>query len=117
MNESIPLVNPVKEPKVISEEGFARILEPLAGPFLGLSIYLQRLEEKGMQDVNLMGLLPNVIKFSSDVEHLLDRFHARNNRQWIWFRELTATIKNIGKATFLLEELKRDVAAKFARGG
>ena len=112
MNESITLVNSVKEPKVISEEGFARILEPLAGPFLGLSIYMQRLEKKGTQDVNLMGLLANVIKLSSDVEHLLDRFHARNNRQWIWFRELTATTKNIGKATFLLEELKRNVGTE-----
>ncbi len=59
-----------------------------------------------------MGLLANVIKHASDVEHFLDLYRARNNRNWIYFRELTATIKNFGKAGFLLEEIKKSVKAE-----
>ena len=111
MTESITLLNLVKEQKVVSEEDFARMLEPMAGPFLGLSVYMDKSEKKAVHNVNIMSLAANVIKLSSDVEHMLDRFHARNNKQWIWFRELTATIKNIGKAAFLLEELKQNISA------
>ncbi|SPD74250.1 conserved hypothetical protein [uncultured Desulfobacterium sp.] len=112
MTNSITLLNAVKEQKVISEDDFAKMLEPMAGPFVGLSVYIDKAEENDLQTVNTMSLAANVIKISSDVEHMLDRFHARNNRKWIWFRELTATIKNIAKAAFLLEELKQNVGAE-----
>lgn len=55
-----------------------------------------------------MGFIANVIKESSDVEHFLDTYSARNNRNWIMFREAVATIKNFAKAAFLLEELKKN---------
>ena len=98
----------VEAQKVITEEAFGKLLEPFAGPFL--SIARAGVDEKHPQAQTLrhMGFLANVIKRSSDVEHLLDRYRARNNRNWIYFRELTATIKNFGKASFLLEELTKN---------
>jgi hypothetical protein len=38
----------------------------------------------------------------------MDRYRARNNKNWFYFRELAATAKNFGKAACLLEEFKKN---------
>ena len=94
------------EKEIISEKDFAGILEPFARPFLSLSHHAGA-SSNNSKSLH-MGFLANVIKHASDVEHLLDRYRAWYNRNWIYFRELTATAKNFGKASFLLEELKKN---------
>jgi phosphotransferase system HPr-like phosphotransfer protein len=96
------------EQKIISEKDFTGILEPFAKPLLSLSHHAG--VSAGKKDSNRlhMGFLANVIKYASDAEHLLDRYRARYNLNWVYFRELTASAKNFGKASFLLEELKRN---------
>lgn len=94
--------------KIVSEKDFAGILEPFASPFLSLSHHAGASADNRNSKRLHMGFLANVIKYASDVEHLLDRYRARYNLNWIYFRELTATAKNFGKASFLLEELKKN---------
>ena len=96
------------EQKIVSEKDFTRILEPFVRPLLSLSHHAGA--SAGMENSKRlhMGFLANVIKYASDAEHLLDRYRARHNLNWIYFRELTASAKNFGKASFLLEELKKN---------
>ncbi|MCG6879847.1 MAG: HPr family phosphocarrier protein [Deltaproteobacteria bacterium] len=96
------------EQKIVSENEFTGILEPFAQPLLSLSHHAGALAEKENAKHLHMGFLANVIKYASDAEHLLDRYRARHNLNWVYFRELTASAKNFGKASFLLEELKKD---------
>jgi len=95
----------VKEQQIISEEEFGRILESFANPLLSLGRHVQQAIKKQNRQLHHMGFLANVIKHSSDVEHLLDQHRAGYNLNWVYFREITATLKNFGKAAFLLEEL------------
>jgi len=104
----LTLFDSKEDQEFISEEDFGRILVPFAGPFLSLSNYVEEALNQGNSRLLDMEFLANVIKHSSDVEHFLDRYRARNNRNWIYFREITATAKNFGKAAFLLEELKKN---------
>lgn len=97
-----------EDQEIVSEEEFGGILTPFAGPFLSLSNYAEESLHEGGRKLLDMEFLANVIKHSSDVEHFLDLYRARNNRNWLYFRELTATTKNFGKAAFLLEELKKN---------
>jgi len=97
------------EQKIISEKEFTGILEPFVSPLLSLSHHAGASADKKNSKRLHMGFLANVIKYASDVEHLLDRYRARYNLNWVYFRELTASAKNFGKASFLLEELKRNV--------
>ena len=94
--------------KIVSEKDFAGILEPFASPFLSLSHHAGASADNRNSIRLHMGFLANVIKYASDVEHLLDRYRARYNLNWIYFRELTATAKNFGKASFLLEDIKKN---------
>jgi len=104
----LTLFDSQEDQEIISEEEFGRIMTPFAMPFLSLSHYVEEAVKGGGGKLLNMKFLANVIKHSSDVEHLLDRYRARNNRNWIYFRELAATVKNFGKAAFLLEELKKN---------
>jgi phosphotransferase system HPr-like phosphotransfer protein len=105
----LTLFQAVDEQKIITEEEFGHIIQPFARPFLSLSGYVHEGAVGENQALWHMGFLANVIKHASDVEHFLDLYRARNNRNWICFRELTATIKNFAKAGFLLEEIKKSV--------
>jgi phosphotransferase system HPr-like phosphotransfer protein len=105
----LTLFQAVDEQKIITEEEFVRIIQPFTRPFLSLSGYVHEGAAEGNHAFWHMGLLANVIKHASDVEHCLDVYRARNNRNWIYFRELTATVKNFAKAGFLLEEVKKSV--------
>ena len=96
------------EQKIVSEKEFTNILEPFARPLLSLIYHANITADKKNSKHLHMGFLANVIKYASDAEHLLDRYRARYNLNWIYFRELTASAKNFGKASFLLEELKRN---------
>lgn len=96
-----------KEQKVISEKDFGNLLEPIAGQFLSIAHYLHEADNPRETELLHMGFIANVIKESSDVEHFLDVYSARNNRNWVLFREATATIKNFSKTAFLLGELKK----------
>lgn len=104
----LTLFDSKEDQEIISEKEFGRILAPFAGPFLSLSNYVEEALKGGSSKLLNMEFLANVIKHSSDVEHFLDLYRARNNRNWIYFREIAATTKNFGKAAFLLEELKRN---------
>jgi len=96
------------EQKIVSEKDFVGILESFARPLLSLSHHAGASADKKNSKRLHMGFLANVINYASDAEHLLDRYRARYNMNWIYFRELTASAKNFGKASFLLEELKKD---------
>ncbi len=103
----LTLFHAVDEHKIITEEAFGQIIQPFTRPFLSLSGYVHEEAVDGNKAYWHMGFLANVIKHASDVEHFLDLYRARNNRNWIYFRELTATVKNFGKAGFLLEEIRK----------
>jgi len=105
----LTLVQAVDEQKIITEEAFGETIQPFTRPFLSLSGYVHEAATGEDQAFWHMGFLANVIKHASDVEHFLDLYRARNNRNWIYFRELTATIKNFAKAGFLLEEIKKSI--------
>lgn len=98
----------IEEPKVISEEDFRKIIKPFADPLFSLSDLLTEKRDESSKLLRNMGFLAAAIKQSSDTEHLLDLYSAKNNRDWIYFRELTATIKNFSKASFQLEELMKN---------
>ena len=97
------------EQKIVSEKEFIGILEPFSSPLLSLSHHAGASADQNDSNRLHMGFLANVIKYASDAEHLLDRYRARYNLNWVYFRELTASAKNFGKASFLLEELKRNI--------
>lgn len=101
------------EQKIVPEKDFSSILDPFAKPFLSISHHAETSAHKNNSKRLHMGFLANVIKHASDVEHLLDRYRARYNRNWLYFRELTATSKNFGKAVFLLEELKKNYNTEY----
>ena len=95
------------EQQIIAEQEFAPVLEPFATPLLSLSNFVKDANPDPERPHLQMNFLAQIIHHASDVEHLLDRYQARNNKNWIYFRELTATAKNFGKAAFILEEVKR----------
>jgi phosphotransferase system HPr-like phosphotransfer protein len=97
------------EQKIVSEKDYTAILEPFAGPLLSLSYHAGASADRKNSKRLHMGFLANVINYASDAEHLLDRYRARYNLRWIYFRELTASAKNFGKASFLLEELQKNL--------
>ncbi len=103
----LTLYSLAEEQQIIAEQDFTPVLEPFAAPLLSLSNSVKDAQPDPEQPLLQMNFLAQVIKHSSDLEHLLDRYQARNNRNWIYFRELTATAKNFGKAAFILEEVKR----------
>ena len=103
----LTLYSQADEQQIIAEQEFAPILEPFATPLLSLSNFVKEASPDPEKPQLQMNFLAQVIKHASDVEHMLDRYQARNNKNWIYFRELTATAKNFGKAAFILEELKR----------
>ena len=96
------------EQKIVSEKEFTHILEPFSKPLISLIHHEDVTASKKNSNRLHMSFLANVIKHASDTEHLLDRYRARYNLNWIYFRELTASAKNFGKASFLLEELKKN---------
>lgn len=106
------LFDSAEEQDIISEEEFSSILGPFAARLLSLSWHVTVTAQGEAMKRLPVNFLANLIKHASDVEHLLDRYQARNNRNWIYFRELTATMKNFGKAAFLLEELTTGVPIK-----
>ena len=97
------------EQKIVSEKDFTAILEPFARPLLSLSHHAGASADRKNSKRLHMGFLADVINYASDAEHLLDRYRARYNLNWIYFRELAASAKNFGKASFLLEELQKNL--------
>jgi len=91
-------------PATVDIKAFSDILENRS---LVLRELAQRVLDAKAENFTLTRPLLNIIQSeSSQLEELLDAYHAKNNTQWYCFRLCIATLKNFSSAGYELVHLK-----------
>lgn len=100
------MVKPLKE--IISEEEFLSIIQKQTGEILKISAYLdEKAESHFLYTKRLYG---NITTQARILEDFLDDYGARNNRNWIYFRELTASARYMGFSAYMIQHLQNRYA-------
>ncbi|MBW2555017.1 MAG: HPr family phosphocarrier protein, partial [Deltaproteobacteria bacterium] len=90
---------PLKE--IISEEDFLELFQKQTIDILKICTYLK---EKGDKDyLYTKRFYGNITTQSRLLEDFLDDYGAKNNRTWIYFRELIATTRYMGFSAYMLK--------------
>jgi hypothetical protein len=83
------MVEPLKE--IISEKEFLTLFQKQTRELLKICGYLTAKEEKDF--LYTKRFYGNITTQSRILEDFLDDYGAKNNRNWIFFRELTASAR------------------------
>ncbi|MCX8044255.1 MAG: HPr family phosphocarrier protein [Desulfobacterota bacterium] len=87
--------------EIISEEDFIARAKEAARSFLSFGSYLLR-----HADMNTSKrLYVTCVKEATELEDFLDDHGARNNKQWLFFGELVASIRNISSTAYLITHM------------
>jgi hypothetical protein len=100
------MVKPLKE--IISEEEFLNIFQKQTSELLKICAYLNEKEEKDF--LYTKRFYGNVTTQSRILEDFLDDYGAKNNRNWIYFRELTASARYMGFSAYMIQHLRNRYA-------
>jgi phosphotransferase system HPr-like phosphotransfer protein len=90
--------------EIIKEEEFLGIAQKAARKMLILSSCL--LDNTHKLNKKLYGIL---IKEATDLEDLLDDHGARNNKTWVYFGELVASIRNFANVAYIISHILRRI--------
>ena len=90
--------------EIIKEEEFLGIAQKAARKMLNLSSCL--LDNTHKLNKKLYGIL---IKEATDLEDLLDDHGARNNKTWVYFGELVASIRNFANVAYIISHILRRI--------
>ena len=87
---------------IIKEEEFLEISQKSSRNMIMLSSCL--LENANKLSKRMYGVL---IKESTDLEDFLDDHGARNNKTWVFFGELVASIRNFSNVAYIISHVLR----------
>lgn len=90
--------------EIIKEEEFHDIAQKAAHKMLSLSSCF--LDNTYKLNKRMYGIL---IKESTDLEDLLDDHGARNNKTWVFFGELVASIRNFANVAYIISHILRRI--------
>ena len=97
---------PLKE--IISEDDFLELFQKQTINILKICTYLK---EKGDKDyLYTKRFYGNITTQSRLLEDFLDDYGAKNNRTWIYFRELIATTRYMGFSAYMLKHIQNRFA-------
>lgn len=97
---------PLKE--IISEKEFLNLFRNQTSETLKISSYLK---EKGDKDfLYTKRFYGNITTQSRILEDFLDDYGAKNNRTWIYFRELIASARYMGFSAYMLQHIQNRYA-------
>jgi len=91
--------------EIIKEDEFRDIAQKAARNMLSLSACF--LDNIYKLNKRMYGIL---IKESTDLEDLLDDHGARNNKTWVFFGELVASIRNFSNVAYIISHILRRVS-------
>jgi hypothetical protein len=100
------MVKPLKE--IISEEEFLDIFRKQTIEVLKICVYLSAKEEKDF--LYTKRFYGNITTQSRILEDFLDDYGAKNNRNWIYFRELTASARYMGFSAYMIQHVRNRYA-------
>jgi hypothetical protein len=100
------MVEPLKE--IISEEEFLNIFQKQTIEILKICSYLTEKEEKDF--LYTKRFYGNITTQARILEDFLDDYGAKNNRNWIYFRELTASARSMGFSAYMIQHLRNRYA-------
>jgi hypothetical protein len=107
------MVEPLKE--IISEEEFLNIFQKQTIELLKICVYLTAKEEKDF--LYTKRFYGNITTQSRILEDFLDDYGAKNNRNWIFFRELTASARYMGFSAYMIQHLRNRYALYDLKSG
>jgi len=93
---------PLKE--IISEKEFVRIFQKQTGEILKICSYLKEKSSKDFLDTKRF--YGNITTQSRILEDFLDDYGAKNNRTWIFFRELIASARYMGFSGYMIQHIR-----------
>jgi hypothetical protein len=100
------MVKPLKE--IISEEEFLNIFQKQTSEILKICVYLN---EKGKKDfLYTKRFYGNITTQARILEDFLDDYGAKNNRNWVYFREMTASARYMGFSAYMIQHLRNRYA-------
>ena len=100
------MVKPLKE--IISEEEFLTIFQKQTSEILKICGYLASKEDKDF--LFTKRFYGNITTQARILEDFLDDYGAKNNRTWIYFRELTASARYMGFSAYMIQHLRNRYA-------
>jgi phosphotransferase system HPr-like phosphotransfer protein len=86
--------------EIITEDEFRRLAQEQSQNFLRIYNYLRRQKQALPRK-----FYAHLIEESEELESFLDDHCARDNKQWYFFGELVACIRNLSKVAFILKHL------------
>ena len=90
--------------KIISEEEFLEIFQKQTAEILKICSYLK---EKSSKDFPYTKRFYGTITTQSRIlEDFLDDYGAKNNRTWIFFRELIASARYMGFSCYMIQHIR-----------
>lgn len=100
------MVSPLKE--IISEKEFLDIFQKQTSQIMKICAYLK---EKEMEDSPFTKrFYGNVTTQARILEDFLDDYGAKNNRTWVYFRELVASARYMGFCSYMLQHVRNRYA-------
>ena len=97
------MVEPKSLTQIISEEDFLTIAVPPCEQFLNIFFLFKRRVEEG-KDVSRK-FYSNLTQEAEWLENFMDQYGARENKQWSFFVECLASIRNLSIAAFFTRHL------------
>ena len=94
--------------RIISEQEFLEIFQKQASEILKICSYLQ---EKGNKaPLHTKRFYGNITTQSRILEDLLDDYGAKNNKTWVFFRELIASARSMGFCSYMIKHIQKRYA-------
>ena len=100
------MVSPLKE--IISEKEFLDIFQKQTSEIMKICAYLT---EKEMEDsLFTKRFYGNITTQARILEDFLDDYGAKNNRTWVYFRELVASARYMGYCSYMIQHVRNRYA-------
>lgn len=87
--------------QIIREDEFVSLAEKAAGSMLSIAAYVhdKKAKKPGKR------FYVTCVKESQELEDFLDDHGARNNKTWVYFRELVASIRNLSSTAYMVSHM------------
>jgi phosphotransferase system HPr-like phosphotransfer protein len=87
--------------QIIKEEEFTGLAENAVGSMLSIAAYFLDKKAKKLSK----RFYVTCVKESQELEDFLDDHGARNNKTWVYFRELVASIRNFSSTAYMVSHI------------
>jgi hypothetical protein len=100
------MVSPLKE--IISEKDFLEIFQKQTSEIMKICAYLN--EKESEDSLFTKRFYGNVTTQARILEDFLDDYGAKNNRTWVYFRELVASARYMGYCSYMIQHIRNRYA-------